>query len=266
MRPDKNSPVGILDSGLGGISIWSEIVREMPSETVIYWADNAHCPYGGKSQQEIVRLVRVGVEELLNRGVKIIVVACNTATTAAIDVLREQWPEVPFIGLEPAIKPAAQATATKVVGVLATKYTVDSEMFRRTRDRYAQGIRVIATAGEGLVELIEDGQEDSFRTEELLRKYIGPMLEEGADQLVLACTHYPLLMPAIGRVIGNRGMHVIDPASAIARHTREVLQQQQLLKEKGPQGERIFISTAGPEHSRQLESRANRYMDTVHGK
>lgn len=266
MKPDKDAPIGILDSGLGGISIWSEIVHQMPQETIVYWADNANCPYGGKSREDIVRLVSKGVEECVDRGVKMIVVACNTATTAAIDYLRERWPDIPFIGLEPAIKPAAQATNCRIVGVLATKYTLDSDMFQRTRDRYAAGIRVVATAGEGLVELVERGQEDAPEAEKLLRNYIEPMLDQGADQLVLACTHYPLLMPAIERVIGNRPMQVVDPAGAIARHTREVLQQRELLKEEGPQGGRIFISTAGPEHSRQLENRANRYMNAVHGK
>ena len=266
MKPHKDSPVGILDSGLGGISIWSEIVCAMPQENVIYWADNANCPYGGKSRQEIIRLVSAGVEEFISRGVKIIVVACNTATTAAIDYLREQWPEVPFIGLEPAIKPAAQASQSKVVGVLATKYTVDSDMFRKTRDQYAQGIRVIATAGEGLVELVENGQEEGPQAEQLLRHYIEPMLDQGADQLVLACTHFPLLMPAIRRIIADRPMSVIDPARAIARHTRQVRQQKQLLKEEGPQGERIVVSTAGQQYSRKLESRSNRDMNAVRGK
>lgn len=250
---------------MGGISIRSEIVRAMPHETVIYWADSANCPYGGKSREEITRLVSRGVDTLLERGVKIIVIACNTATTAAIDTLREQWPETPFIGLEPAIKPAARTTRSGVVGVLATRYTVDSKMFRQTAVKYAQGIRIIATAGEGLVEQVENGQEQSPETEALLRQYIEPMLEAGADKLVLACTHYPLLTPTICKIIGGRNMEIINPATAIARHTREVLEHHNLLTDSTVTGEYVFLTTGPETRAQQLEERAKSYTFTTCG-
>lgn len=265
MKPDNRSPIGIIDSGMGGISIWTEIVRTMPHETIVYWADSANCPYGGKSREEITALVSTGVETLVEKGVKIIVVACNTATTAAIDYLRHRWPEIPFIGLEPAIKPAARATRTGVVGVLATQYTVRSEMFRRAAEKYADAVRVIATAGEGLVELVEEEREESAQAEALLRKYIEPMLEAGADRLVLACTHYPLLTNAIRSIIAEQDMEIINPAPAIARHTREVLHELNLLTDDPQMGSHLFRSTAGEDGARKLQERAEKYIFTNRG-
>ena len=151
MTSGKHSPIGIIDSGMGGISIWTEIVRAMPHENTVYWADTAHCPYGGRTKDEITALVSAGVENLIAQKAKIIVVACNTATTAAIAALRERWPDQSFVGLEPAVKPAALSTRSGTIGILGTAYTLGSDMFRRTAEKYASGIRVIATAGKGLV-------------------------------------------------------------------------------------------------------------------
>ncbi len=263
MAPGKHSPIGIIDSGMGGISIWTEIVRAMPHENVVYWADSANCPYGGRTKQEIVSLVEVGVETLLRKGVKIIVIACNTATTAAIGTLREQWPEMPFVGLEPAVKPAAQSTRSGVIGVLGTAYTVNSEMFRHTAEKYASHIQVIATAGNGLVEQVENGRENTPETEILLRRYIEPMLAAGADRLVLACTHYPLLVEPIRHIIGDREMEIVNPAPAIARHTLELLRERDLLTDQAKQGEHDFLSS-GTEHDiRQLRTRAERYRNSI---
>lgn len=263
MTSANNAPIGILDSGMGGISIWAEIVRTLPQEEVVYWADTAHCPYGGRTQAEITKLVTVGVKTLLEAHAKIIVIACNTATTAAIATLRAQWPEVPFIGLEPAIKPAARATRTGVVGVLGTAYTVQSEMFRHTTEQYAQGVRVIATAGNGLVEQVENDREEQPETENLLKQYIEPMLAAGADQLVLACTHFPLLVPAIRRIIGNRPMQIINPAPAIARHTQEVLAERGMLTARETQGSSRFLSSGTEHDSRRLADKAEYYIATL---
>ncbi|WP_294597081.1 glutamate racemase [uncultured Rikenella sp.] len=263
MHPDPRSPIGIIDSGMGGISIRTAIVRAMPHERTVYWADTAHCPYGGREREEIVRLVRAGVETLLAEGVKLIVVACNTATTAAIATLRQTWPEVPFVGLEPAVKPAAETTRSGVVGVLGTAFTVHSEMFQTTARRYASGVRVIPVAGNGLVEQVEQGLEEAPETERLLRSYIEPLLAAGADRLVLACTHFPLLAPQIERIIDGRDMRLIDPAEAIARHTREILAASGLLYE--PDGvtpetpAHLFISTGGDQAAEQLRLRAEQY-------
>lgn len=263
MAPGKKSPIGIIDSGMGGISIWTEIVRTMPREDVVYWADSANCPYGGKSREEIVSLVRAGVSALVREGVKIIVIACNTATTAAIGTLRQDWPETTFVGLEPAVKPAARSTRSGVIGVLGTAYTVNSEMFRHTTEKYASHIRVIATAGEGLVEQVENGREDTPETETLLRSYIEPMLAAGADRLVLACTHYPLLADTIRKIIGNRGMEIIDPAPAIARHTLALLRERDLLTARTEQGRHYFLSSGTEDDIRRLRARAERYKNKI---
>lgn len=263
MTSDNNAPIGILDSGMGGISIWAEIVRSLPHEEVVYWADTAHCPYGGRTRKEITQLVMVGVETLLAANAKIIVIACNTATTAAIATLRAQWPEVPFVGLEPAIKPAARATHTGVVGVLGTAYTVQSEMFRHTMEQYAQGVRVIATAGNGLVEQVENDREEHPDTDILLRSYIEPMLTAGADQLVLACTHFPLLMPAIRRIIGRRTMQIINPAPAIARHTQEVLAAHGMLATRKEPGTTLFLSSGNEHDEQRLAEKAKHYITTL---
>lgn len=263
MSITQDSPIGILDSGMGGISIWAEVVRQMPFEEVVYWADSAHCPYGGRSREEITALVRNGVSTLVEAGVKLIVVACNTATTAAISTLRAEWPEMLFVGLEPAVKPAARETRSGVVGVLGTAYTVGSEMFRQTTERYATGIgvRVIATAGNGLVEAVENGREDAPETERLLRGYIEPMLAEGVDELVLACTHFPLLIPAIRRVLGDRPVRIVDPAPAIARHTAELLRERGLLTDRTVSGRSRFTGSGTAAETERLRKRAERYRE-----
>lgn len=260
MTSAPRSPIGIIDSGMGGITIWTEIVRTMPQEEVIYWADSANCPYGGKSRQEIGSLVRAGVERLVREGVKLIVIACNTATTAAIGDLRERWPGLPFVGLEPAVKPAALSTQSGVIGVLGTAYTINSDMFHRTAEKYASGVRIIATAGNGLVEQVEKGLEDAPETETLLRAYIEPMLAEGADKLVLACTHYPLLTAAIRRIIGSREMEIINPAPAIARHTHELLRERNLLTDSTESVNHRFIGSGNQEDIERLKARAEQYQ------
>lgn len=263
MTPGRHSPIGIIDSGMGGISIWTEIVRTMPHEDVVYWADTANCPYGGRSREEIVSLVRAGVETLVREGVKIIVIACNTATTAAISILREQWPGLPFVGLEPAVKPAARSTRSGVIGVLGTAYTVNSEMFKRTAEKYASHVRIIATAGHGLVERVEKGVENTPETEALLRSYIAPMLAAGADKLVLACTHYPLLTDVIRTIIGNREMEIINPAPAIARHTLELLRERDLLTEHSVPGSYRFLGSGTEEDISLLKARAEHYKNNI---
>lgn len=264
MAPDNLSPIGIIDSGMGGISIWAEIVRTMPHEDVVYWADSAHCPYGGKDREEIAALVSAGVETLVREGVKIIVIACNTATTAAIGTLRERWPEVPFVGLEPAVKPAARSTRSGVIGVLGTAYTVKSEMFKRTAAKHAAGVRIIATAGNGLVQQVENGLENTPETETLLRSYIEPMLAAGADKLVLACTHFPLLTDTIRKIIGDRPMEIINPAPAIARHTLELLRERNLTADRTTPGASRFLGTGAKADIDRLRARAQQYKDGIH--
>lgn len=222
-----NGPIGIFDSGIGGTSIWREINKILPNESTIYLADSKNAPYGEKSKEEILQLSIKNVELLLQKGCKLIVVACNTATTNAIRELRAGY-TIPLIGIEPAIKPAALNSKTKTIGVLATKGTLSSALFHSTSELYASGIKVLDQVGTGLVELIEKGEVQTASTKELLQSYLEPMMEEGMDQLVLGCTHYPYLIPLIREILPEN-IKIIDSGEGVARHTKNVLQLHQLL-------------------------------------
>lgn len=221
-------PIGIFDSGVGGSSIWREIARLLPHEDTLFLADSANAPYGERSPEDILRLSVKNTEFLLERGCKIVVVACNTATTNAIVHLRAQY-TIPFIGIEPAIKPAALATKTGVVGVLATKGTLSSGLFHKTAKLHTAGLTVLERVGTGLVELIEAGKFDAPETHDLLEELLRPMLESGMDCLVLGCTHYPYLMPLL-RTLLPQGVTVIDSGAAVARQTKVVLQDRNALR------------------------------------
>ncbi|MCL6268181.1 glutamate racemase [Flagellimonas myxillae] len=222
-------PIGIFDSGIGGTSIWKEIVKLLPHEDTVYLADSANAPYGAKSNEEILRLCIKNTELLLQKNCKLIVVACNTATTNAVDYLRTNY-DVPFIGIEPAIKPAALQTKTKKVGVLATKGTLASTLFHSTSKMFTEGITVLEQEGTGLVELIEGGQMHAAETRALLKRYLDPMLEQQIDCLVLGCTHYPYLVPLIKELVPP-AVRVIDSGEAVARQTRAVLEKHNLEEE-----------------------------------
>lgn len=222
-------PIGIFDSGIGGTSIWREINKILPNEATIYLADSKNAPYGEKSKEQILQLSIKNVEYLLKRGCKLIVVACNTATTNAIKELREAY-SVPMIGIEPAIKPAALNSKTKTVGVLATKGTLSSALFNSTSEIHANGIKVLDQVGSGLVELIEKGEVHTSKTRELLQSYLEPMLNQGMDQLVLGCTHYPYLIPLIKEILPDN-IKIIDSGEGVARQTKNVLSQNNLLNQ-----------------------------------
>lgn len=221
------APIGIFDSGVGGTSIWKEIVQLLPNEHTIYLADSKYAPYGEKTKAEILQRSINITELLLEKGCKLIVVACNTATTNAIDYLRKNY-EVPFIGIEPAIKPAALQTKTKKVGVLATKGTLSSNLFNNTAKLYASGIEITEKEGTGLVEMIEAGKAQSKETEELLASYVIPMADSGIDCLVLGCTHYPYLIPSLRKILPSH-IKIIDSGEAVARQTRAILVQENLM-------------------------------------
>ena len=220
-------PIGIFDSGIGGTSIFKEIHALLPNENFIYLADSKNAPYGNRSKEEIIRLSIKNTEFLIAKGCKIIVVACNTATTNAIDYLRENYP-IPFIGIEPAIKTAALHTQTKSVGILATKGTLSSHLFHKTTDLYANGIKVIEQVGEGIVPLIESGKLNSAEMKLLLETYIKPMLEQNIDYLVLGCTHYPYLIPMLSKMLPN-DVKIIDSGLAVAKQTQLILSNLNLL-------------------------------------
>jgi len=222
-----NNPIGIFDSGVGGTSIWKEIHKLLPFEDTIYLADSANAPYGYKPVEEIVSLSIKNTELLLEMDCKLIVVACNTATTNAISVLREKY-DVPFIGIEPAIKPAALKTQSKSIGILATKGTLNSCLFSSTSEGITKDINITEVIGEGLVPLIEAGKINSEETTFLLKKYLQPMLRANIDHLVLGCSHYPYLIPQLKKLLPKE-ICIIDSGEAVARQTKNILEQHQLL-------------------------------------
>ncbi|MCA0133423.1 glutamate racemase [Winogradskyella alexanderae] len=224
-----NNPIGIFDSGIGGTSIFKEIHSLLPNENCIYLADSKNAPYGNKSKDEILQLSIKNTELLLKHNCKLVVVACNTATTNAISYLRGNY-DIPFIGIEPAIKPAALNTKNNVVGILATKGTLSSKLFHKTADLYASGIKVVEQVGEGIVPLIENGQLESENMEALLRTYIEPMVEANIDYLVLGCTHYPYLIPTLKRML-PKNVTIIDSGLAVAKQTAAVLDSNGLLND-----------------------------------
>lgn len=232
-------PIGIFDSGIGGTSIWGEIQELLPYEDCIYLADSKNAPYGEKSEERILELSIKNTEYLLAKGCKLIVVACNTATTNAIDYLREHY-KVPFIGIEPAIKPAAINSKSKIVGVLATKGTLSSSLFHSTSKNHAAGITVLEQRGTGLVEMIENGNLLSDELYTLLERYISPMLDKGMDYLVLGCTHYPYLIPILKKMLPEN-VTIIDSGQAVARQTKSVLEKFNLLNNSNVQGAHQFL-------------------------
>ena len=220
-------PIGIFDSGVGGTSIWKEIHDLLPNEKTIYLSDSKNAPYGIKTQEEIIALSVKNTEKLLEMNCKLIVVACNTATTNAIKVLRASY-NIPFIGIEPAIKPAALKSANKAIGILATRGTLSSQLFAQTSEIYTKDISVIEVEGNGLVELIESGKKDSIETEVLLKELLEPMLIEKVDHLVLGCSHYPYLVPLLKKILPG-DVQIIDSGEAVARQTKSILDKNGLL-------------------------------------
>lgn len=238
-----NNPIGLFDSGIGGTSIWKEIHQLLPNEDTIYLADSKNAPYGQKSKEEIIHLSCKNTEFLLNQNCKIIVVACNTATTNAIKELRAKY-DIPFIGIEPAIKPAATHSQTQKIGILATKGTLNSELFYKNVEKF-QDIKIIEQIGYGLVELIEDGAIKSTEMKSLLQKYLTPMVEANIDYLVLGCSHYPYLIPQIQKII-PKSIKIIDSGEAVARQTKNVLNEKVGFRTLEKPSTQIFYSNSNP--------------------
>ncbi|MBG42878.1 MAG: glutamate racemase [Aequorivita sp.] len=226
----KNSPIGVFDSGVGGSSIWQEIHKLLPLEHTIYLADSKNAPYGNKTAEEITKLSIKNTEKLVQMGAKIIIVACNTATTNAIVTLRKNY-DIPIIGIEPAIKPAALQSTTKSIGILATKGTLSSALFSKTTQEFTKDINVVEIIGEGLVPLIEVGNLDGPEMNSLLEKYTNPMIAANIDYLVLGCSHYPYLIPQLKAILPTN-VKIIDSGEAVARQTKTVLQSLNMLREE----------------------------------
>ena len=214
--------IGIFDSGSGGLSVLKEIRKVLPSGHFIYYSDNAHCPYGDKSPEYIRERARTITRLLLDKGAQAIVVACNTATGAAIATLRAEF-DIPFVGMEPAVKPAALGTRSGVIGVLATAGTLKASKYLKTKGLYQDNVRIEEHVGEGFVQLVERGELDGPEVERVVRRSLQPLLDAGADTIVLGCTHYPFLRPVIERIAGA-DIRVIDPAPAVARQLQRVLE------------------------------------------
>jgi len=232
------SPIGVFDSGVGGLSVLHEIRRALPGENLLYVADSAHAPYGDKSQQFIEERSIAITEFLISRNAKAIVVACNTATGAAITTLRSRF-SMPIIAMEPAVKPAAANTQSGVIGVLATSRTLASDNFVKLFARYGEDAEILGQACPGLVEQVEAGDLSGDKTRLLLERYVLPLLERGADTLVLGCTHYPFLAPLIQQIAGP-GVSVIDSAAAVARQLRHRLEAGHLLADESAAGTECF--------------------------
>lgn len=238
-----NQPIGLFDSGIGGTSIWKAIHELLPNEDTIYLADSKNAPYGQKSKDEIIALSCKNTELLLEQNCKIIVVACNTATTNAIKELRAKY-DVPFIGIEPAIKPAALHSQTQKIGILATKGTLNSELFYKNVEKF-QDIQIIEQIGYHLVDLIENGQIDSPQMDRLLHDYLDPMIAQNIDYLVLGCSHYPYLIPQIEKILPPH-IKIIDSGEAVARQTKAILEEKAGLRTASAPGRQVFYTNADP--------------------
>ena len=236
-KTSSSSPIGFFDSGLGGLTILSEVYQMLPNEQLIYLADSKNAPYGKKSKEEIIALSIKNTEKLIDLGCKMIVVACNTATTNAIKYLRENY-SIPFIGIEPAIKPAALNSKSDKVGVLATKGTLSSELFMLTAKKF-ENTQFIEVEGAGLVEIVENGELEKAMP--LLEQYLGEMLTKGIDTVVLGCTHYPMLIPIIKNILPEH-IAFIDSGEAVARQTKQILETKNMLSHAANKKEHVIYS------------------------
>lgn len=251
-----NNPIGVYDSGFGGLSVWRELHRALPNESLIYLGDGKNCPYGSRPAEQIRQLAEEAVRDLLERGCKMVVVACNTATAAAIAHLRATFADVPIVGLEPAVKPACSMTRTKRVGVIATQRSLQGEKFLSTVARYGQGVEVIKAVGQGWVEAVEQSDEQSAETEMLVRRVVEPIIEAGADVLVLGCTHYPFLKDVIRRVVGERDVAVIDSGEAVEKRVESLLDEYGLRASADNEAQLEFVTYADEEYRYRLQRKA----------
>ncbi len=251
--------IGVFDSGVGGLSVFKELVALMPDQRYIYVSDSGHCPYGPKPKEYIIdRALKIS-RFLIDSGVDLIVVACNTATAAAIEILRSSY-SIPFVGMEPAVKPAALNTETGVIGVLATQGTLNGELYLRTLHKFASNTKVIEQVGSGLVELVEQGNTDTPEAISLLERYLLPMIEANADHVVLGCTHYPFLSNSIKRIAGDR-LKIVNPAPAIAKQALSLLELENKAIDTSA-GPNLFYTTG--KNLSLLKNMATSIMDALY--
>ena len=251
MFTNTQSPIGIFDSGIGGISVLRAIREQMPEEAILYFGDQGHIPYGPRPMQQIRDFSEAIARFLLEHGAKIIVVACNTASAAALTYLRGLFPQAQFVGMEPAVKPAAEHTHTGKVGVLATPATFQGALYASVVERFANGVELFQNTCPGLVQQIEQGNLQGEQTRRILEDALLPMLEKNIDTVVLGCTHYPFVIPLIQDIVG-KGVRVIDPAPAVARQTRRLLDARGIRNSSSSRGDISFYTSGDPEKLRSL--------------
>lgn len=239
------SPIGLFDSGVGGFSVLREVARLLPAENLVYFADQAHVPYGHRPLKEVRGFADGITRFFLRHGCKLVVVACHTASGAALTHLREAFPQVPFVGMEPAVKPAAERSRRKTIGVLATATTFEGPLYARVVENFAKDVRVLTHTCTGLVERIEAGDVDGGELRAALEEYLQPLLAEGIDALVLGCTHYPFALAAIRDIVGP-GVELVDPCPAVARQVRRVLEERGLLAPSGGVGGAAYYTSGDP--------------------
>ena len=248
---DKKSPIGIFDSGVGGLSVLRAVRAQMPEESVIYFGDQGHIPYGPRPMEQIRDFSEAITNFLLSRDAKIIVVACNTASAAALKYLREKFPDVPFVGMEPAVKPAAETTQTGKVGVLATPATFQGALYASVVERFANGVELFQNTCNGLVQQIEQGNLHGSETRKILEDALSPMLEKNIDTVVLGCTHYPFVIPLIQEIVGEK-VRVIDPAPAVAKQVKRLLDAGGMRNDSSERGDVRFYTSGDPDVLKSL--------------
>ena len=251
MSNSSTSPIGIFDSGIGGISVLRAVREQMPEESVLYFGDQGHIPYGPRPMEQIRNFSEAITKFLLERDAKMIVVACNTASAAALKYLREKFPNVQFVGMEPAVKPAAEHTHTGKVGVLATPATFQGALYASVVERFANGVELFQNTCNGLVQQIEQGDLEGKQTRQILESALLPMLEKNIDTVVLGCTHYPFVIPLIQEIVG-KSVRVIDPAPAVAKQTKRLLAARGTRNISGDKGDIKFYTSGNPEELRDL--------------
>jgi len=240
-------PIGIFDSGVGGLSVLRSVRELMPAENIVYFGDQGHVPYGPRPMDEIQKFSEGITRFLLEHNSKLIVVACNTASAAALKYLRDRFPEVSFVGMEPAVKPAAEITQTGKVGVLATPATFQGALYASVVERFAAGVDLYQSTCPGLVSQIEKGELESLTTRKILEDALHPMLEKNIDTVVLGCTHYPFVIPLIKQIVArHQNVRVIDPAPSVARQVKRLLEAQGKLNLSEKGGEISYFTSADP--------------------
>lgn len=253
-------PIGVFDSGLGGLSVWREIAHRLPNESIIYYGDGKNCPYGDRQREQVVGFVERAVEYFLEQDCKLIVLACNAATSLTIKHLRVKYKKIAFVGMEPAVKPAALHSQSGVIGILATKATLSGDLFRETSERFSGSVKILSHVGDGFVELVESGEEATPKAVETVRKSMEEMIEQGADHIVLGCTHYPFLIDAMREVIGNRNIEIVDPAPAIAARVEALLEESDQLADNTQIADYKFITLGDKEYLNFLTKKAYTYI------